>query len=38
MQINCPDAGLVGRSYDGPNETKRERVRSSRRERTLMHP
>jgi hypothetical protein len=39
MEINCPDADLAGRSYDGPNETKRERVRSSRRERTfLMHP
>ena len=23
MEINCPDAGLAGRSYDGPNETKR---------------
>ena len=39
MEINGPDADLAGRSYDGPNETKRERVRSSRRERTfLMHP
>jgi hypothetical protein len=39
MEINCPDADLAGRSYDGPNETKRERVRSSRRERTfLIHP